>query len=200
MNTLSTHKSNTSFEDLVSSIKYLFYNYRNELFVVSLILSIFQNTDEPNLLILIISVLSYYVSHGDIYWHKENIIKYETSDYIVKNVIADFKTNEIIKMLNLLEDRGSYSRGGIGQIVFHIIDANNNREDILKDICFEIECPYIVKYYAFYALVYMLQFKDLKLTLIVIEKFYNLYHKIDNEFGIEFIYNYIKEGNQIEIS
>ncbi len=117
-------------------IKSLFFYHRNReatwyYFVIS-----FSNIENEFLRAQLAVCLAYVPGHGDIFWHKNNVINEGTRRYALSLIKEKFGRKEVELLLGLVDEENGFSRGAIGEWVHAIIDVVLNRNSILKSIAF----------------------------------------------------------------
>jgi len=101
-------------------IQSLFYGYRNEERTWDIFESILIERPADRTTGYLAYIFAHIPGHGDIFWHKNNII----DDEISKNLKKRFQlySQEILVPLLRLVDENSFERGSVGQNVYAIID------------------------------------------------------------------------------
>ena len=117
----------------IESIKSLFYFHRND--AESWYYLINQFSRENNFIIenLLLFTFRHLINHGDIFWHKGNIVKESVREYARKLIGDNFKEKEIAKLLDHIDEAG-ITRGSMGQNIYPIIDLIPAKIDYLKKV------------------------------------------------------------------
>ena len=92
-------------------------------------------------------------SHGDVFWHKDNMVDEKIRIYI-KNLIQNhFKEIELIKLIQVF-NIDWFSRGTLSQASHSLIDWIQNKNDLLYKITFESEYESDIKLSSLMLLLY----------------------------------------------
>jgi hypothetical protein len=121
----------------LEGIKSLFFYHRNRkatwfYFVVS-----FSTIENEFLRAQLAIYLTHIPGHMDIWWHKNNIIAEDVSQYALSLIKGKFRRKEVESLLNLVDEEMGFSRGSIGQCVHALIDVIPGHYTILKSIAFD---------------------------------------------------------------
>lgn len=111
-------------------------NNRDRVLLWNVLFSKVLDSENQDLLLDILYLFRLATHNPDIFWHKENIIKNENVIKYIKELInGPNKIAFVNKLANLAaEDYIEFQRGSFGQIIFHILDEVENKDNILIDI------------------------------------------------------------------
>lgn len=117
----------------IDSIKSLFYFHRNEIESWYYLINQFTIETDFEIERLLIFTFRHFITHGDIFWHKGNIIDDNVIEYAKGLVKEKFTEKEIAKLLRHIDDAG-ITRGSMGQNIYPLIDLVTEKIGILKKI------------------------------------------------------------------
>lgn len=143
----------------IDSIKSIFYFHRDCKESWYYLIHLFRIENDKSIQSILIYIMRHLISHGDIYWHKNNIIDQEIRKYgrsVIKN---SFRQNEIYKLLSHIGENG-ISRGSVGQDIYPIIDLISNKHEILKAIILHKETTEEIRLWAANILINDFQYTD----------------------------------------
>ena len=86
-------------------------------------------------------------NHGDIFWHKNNIIYEETSNFGRELINKNFGINEVFKLLSFIDENG-IDRGTVGQDISALINSITDKLNILKEIILREDCTDEIRFWA----------------------------------------------------
>ena len=115
------------------AIKSLFYFHRDCKESWYYLIQLFRRENDNDIQHVLIYTMRHLISHGDIYWHKHNIISEDIRQYGRSEIKATFKQPEIFKLLAHIDENG-VSRGSIGQDIYPLIDLVPDKYECLKRI------------------------------------------------------------------
>jgi len=178
------------------ALKSLFSFHRQRFSTWYYLLSCLRHFRGHPLLRPIIVRLCHIPGHGDIFWHKENIIDSEVTKAALAFMKQALGKEDVIALLESVDENG-FSRGSIGQCVHSIIDVAERQVELLSSITFDQTIADETRFSALQLLACKMQqtSKDetLKLIRSYLEKFPN------SEFGeqIKFMDSEITETGWI---
>jgi hypothetical protein len=146
----------------VDALKALFYFHRNQKESWHYIIQQFRIEDDEGIQELLIHILKHVVSHGDIFWHKGNIVDNETVKYARTLVSKYFGIIEIEKLLYHVDSETGISRGSFGQNIYPLIDLIPDKVELLKKIIIKPGTSDHVRSWAAIILIDILQRYDLE--------------------------------------
>jgi len=146
-------------ESRFSGIRALFSFHRNEKEAWFYIINHFGKENDSNIQKYLIYLMSLIVGHGDIYWHKGNIINEEARTYAYKTIRKSF-TQQETKLLLINIDENGINRGTIGQGIHAVIEIIPNFLAYLKMIIIKENISDEIRANAAIIIIYELQFYD----------------------------------------
>jgi len=181
-------------------IKNLFTYHRNRVTAWYEIFNLFSICNEKELKRYIITLITLIPGHGDIFWHKKNMIKQETiqkSLNILKKIWGEQEIRELLRFIDL---ESGIQRGSMGQNIYAIIDRINDNLKILQKIAFDRNTPTESSFWAFYLFLYDYQFShSLDETIDQIHRFIFDFPRNPNIEMLEMLKTSIKEQGQFHI-
>lgn len=163
----------SNYQNCLDGINYLFSYQRQNIASWYYIINCFQNFRRHPLLFHLISRIAYLPEHGDIFWHKENIIDDDVRKTALSFLKDRFGRVEVLCMLEVVTDGGGFTRGAIGLPVEAILNHIKDREKILESIAFDSDAKDDVRYWALLLLVFYTQWSDFGIEKCL--KFINRY-------------------------
>lgn len=115
------------------AIKALFYYHRDCKETWYYLIQLFRRENDSDIQRLLIYTMIHLIGHGDIYWHKKNIIPGDISAYGKLEIKTTFGQKEILKLISHIDENG-VSRGSFGQSVYPILDLVPEKYQALKNI------------------------------------------------------------------
>jgi hypothetical protein len=146
-------------ESRFSGIRALFSFHRDEKEAWFYIINHFTKEKDFNIQKYLIYLMSLIVGHGDIYWHKGNIINQESRTYAYRTIIENFTQHEVKRLLVNIDEDG-INRGTIGQGIHAIIETIPNFISYLKTIIIKDDISDEIRANAAIIITYKLQFYD----------------------------------------
>lgn len=117
-------------DEVYIAINSLAKRYANKVETWDKLIDVFRKTSDTDLISEIIFYFSYIPRHGDL-WGELNFS--EVSRQHARDILNKLNTDEVIKMLSVIDENG-IQRGTIGQCIEAIISSINNSDKILKEI------------------------------------------------------------------
>lgn len=117
----------------IDSIKSLFYFHRNGIESWYYLVNQFSIENDFDIQDLLIYTLRHVINHGDIWWHKNNIIEESIRKATRQIITENFSKGEIAKLLRHIDENG-ITRGSMGQNIYPIIDLVPDKIELLKGI------------------------------------------------------------------
>lgn len=117
----------------IESIKSLFYFHRNEIESWYYLINQFLVEDDFEIEDLLIYTFRHLISHGDIFWHKGNIVDDSVQKYGRGLIKCKFSKKEIVKLIKHIDEAG-ITRGSMGQNIYPLIDLVTEKIDFLKKV------------------------------------------------------------------
>lgn len=140
-------------------IKSLFTYHRNKYASWFILLNYFKCCKDDYLRRNLIYVISHIAGgHGDIFWHKGNIINQDIVTKVKKLINQIWGESEFKLLLESINEEEGIQRGSIGQSIYSIIDLFKNRDTLLLKAAFDEEIPDHSKYCALLMYLYDFQF------------------------------------------
>jgi len=96
-------------------------------------------------------------SHGDIFWHKGNIIETDVSEAVLAFMKQALGKEEVIALLESIDVENGFSRGSIGQCVHSIIDVATRRTELLSSIALDPNIDEQIRFWAVHLLIFETQ-------------------------------------------
>lgn len=167
----------------LDGMKYLFSFQRDNNVTWYYVINCFQNFRKHRLLIYLISMIAHLPGHGDIFWHKDNVINEQTCEVGIRFLKKRFGRIEILCMLEVLTDGGGFGRGAVGPPVEAIVSQVKDREAILESIAFDASLAEDVRYWSLFLLVFYTQRRDsgIEECLKLIDKYQRQFRGADGE-------------------
>ncbi|MFA6400452.1 MAG: DUF4365 domain-containing protein [Salinivirgaceae bacterium] len=119
--------------DRIFAIKSLFHFHRNDRESWFYLVNQFRIEADFKIQKLLIFTIRHLISHGDIFWHKDNILSEDITNYGRKLIKDTFNVSDIGKLLNHIDEAG-ITRGSMGQNIYPLIDLVTNKVDCLKEV------------------------------------------------------------------
>lgn len=95
--------------------------------------------------------------HGDIWWHKGNVIEANVTKAVLAFMKKVLGKEEIVALLESIDLENGISRGSIGQCVHSIIDVAERRTELLSSVAFDQNLPEQIRYWAILLLIFETQ-------------------------------------------
>lgn len=151
---------NKTLSEINDAFHLLFAYFRNKKATWYFTCQYFKEAFNNQVIELIIYKLSFATgSHGDTFWHKENMIDNEIKNYIKALIETSFGENELIKLIRVFQENG-FSRGTLSQVAHSIIDWLQNKNDLLFNITFNSNYSYDIKFSSLMLLLYYNNWKE----------------------------------------
>ena len=115
------------------AIKSLFYFHRDCKESWYYLIQLFRRENDKDIQRVLIFTMRHLISHGDIYWHKHNVILEDICQYGKSEIMSTFGEAEIFKLLAHIDENG-VSRGSIGQDIYPLLDLIPDKFNSLKKI------------------------------------------------------------------
>ena len=148
----------TNGNELMLGLVVLFRKFPNRLETWDRFVAFFKRTPAESIPGCLIYYFAHVPWHGDIWGYGEQLTK-ETENYIRTSHFQHFESDDVAKLLSLVDEENMIGRGTIGQSVEAIVSSLPNRSELLKDILANKARPRFVREVA--ALIYaMHQPKD----------------------------------------
>jgi Domain of unknown function (DUF4365) len=156
------------------------------------IISCFRNfRDHPALIELIIAVC-HLTGHGDIYWHRNNIIDEETRKEARALLSSHFSRDELTMMLGEIDEENGICHGSIGQCVQSIVDALGGSDELLGSVAFDGSVAENTRYWALMLLAYYMQDRGHE-SCTLLERYLKMFPHSAYGSAIEELRNVIRE-------
>lgn len=117
----------------IDSIKALFYYHRDCKEAWYYLIQLFRRERDEDIQRTLIFTMKYLISHGDIFWHKNNLISEDIRTFGRSEIRSTFGLEELYKLLSHIDENG-VSRGSIGQDIYPILDLIPEKYELLKKI------------------------------------------------------------------
>jgi len=121
----------------------LFEEYFDHEETWDILIKYFKEEPVEKIPIQLIGILSYIPGHPDIFY-RNNFFNSKSRGYALA-LLNDFNENDIIKLLGLIDEENTISRGSIGQCVEAIISSIPDSDRYLKSIALNITLPELVR-------------------------------------------------------
>lgn len=130
---------NKSISSISDALYLLFSYYRNKKVTWYFVCQYFKEVKDNDILEIMVHMFSFVTGgHGDVFWHKDNIVDEKIRTYIKNLIQTQFKETELIKLIQIFKIDG-FSRGTLSQAANSLIDWIQNKNDLLYKITFESE-------------------------------------------------------------
>jgi hypothetical protein len=136
-------------ERCFDGLRALFSFHRQQLVVWYYLISCLSNYRDSPLLTDIVVRLCHIPGHGDIWWHKDNMIDEKIRAAARAFMRERLDRRDAITLLAAVDERG-IDRGTIGQCVHAIINEMSNPGSIMESIIFDITLPEEQRHIALY--------------------------------------------------
>ncbi|MFN2599371.1 MAG: DUF4365 domain-containing protein [Pyrinomonadaceae bacterium] len=133
---LEEFASRDDLERCNNGLRSLFYFHRQRYASWYFLVNSLRTFRNHPLLRTLVHILCHIPGHGDIYWHKGNIMNESVRRAATSLMTEQFDKTDVITLLESVDEYG-YERGRIGQCVHAIIDIVNKRDEVLKSIAFD---------------------------------------------------------------
>ncbi len=145
---------NNSVSSINDALHLLFSYYRNKKATWFFICQYFKEVKDNDIIEMMVHMFSFITgSHGDVFWHKDNMVDEKIRIYI-KNLIQNhFKEIELIKLIQIF-NIDWFSRGTLSQASHSLIDWIQNKNDLLYKITFKYEYESDIKLSSLMLLLY----------------------------------------------
>jgi Domain of unknown function (DUF4365) len=150
----------SNYQNCLDGMNYLFSFQRQNFASWYYIISCFQNFRRHPLLFHLINKIAYLPGHGDIFWHKENIVEDQTRKIALTFLKERFGRIDVLCMLEVVTEGGGFARGAIGLPVEVIVSQLKHREKIIESIAFDSDTNEDSRYWALLLLVFYAQRRD----------------------------------------
>ncbi len=151
LDTLLENKSVSSIND---ALHLLFSYYRNKKATWFFACQYFKEIKDHDILEIMVYMFSFVTGgHGDVFWHKGNIVDEKIRIYIKNLIQTQFKETELIKLIQIFKIDW-FSRGTLSQAAHSLIDWIQNKNDLLYKITFESEYESDIKLSSLMLLLY----------------------------------------------
>lgn len=130
-------------------VKNLFTYHRNKHVTWFILFNFFRYCSDKHLRLYLINTISFIPGHGDIFWHKDNLIDEPVRIKAFELLRKIWGEAEIRLLLESINEEEGIQRGSIGQAIYAIVDRINGSEEILKKIAFDNSTDEESSYWAF---------------------------------------------------
>lgn len=144
----------------VDSIKALFYYHRTSKESWYYLIQLFTIEKDLDIQKLLIWTMRHLISHGDIFWHKNNILPEEIRNYGKLLITKFFTLSEVKKLLVHIDERG-ISRGSIGQDIYALLHLLPTKIELLKRFIMEEDASEDARLWAATIVINDFQYLDL---------------------------------------
>lgn len=159
-----------------TAIKSLFSYQRDRLETWFYLINQFKIESDVEVQKILLYCFRHIVSHGDVYWHKGNIIDHEIRLYARGLIKQMYNFDDLYKLICLIGEDG-ISRGSIGQDIYEVISLIPNPVEGLKKIILNVEVDDDTRFWTAVILIDHLQDFDieraLNMTISMISNFPN---------------------------
>lgn len=174
---LDTLLENKSVSTINDALHLLFSYYRNRKATWFFVCQYFQEIKDHDILEIMVYMFSFVTGgHGDVFWHKGNIVDEKIRTYIKNLIQTHFKETELIKLIHIF-NIDWFSRGTLSQAAHSLIDWIQNKNDLLYKITFESEYESDIKLSSLMLLLYYKSWEEDGSTesLKLLEQYINCY-------------------------
>lgn len=145
---------NKSISSISDALYLLFSYYRNKKVTWYFVCQYFKEVKDNDILEIMVHMFSFVTGgHGDVFWHKDNIVDEKIRTYIKNLIQTQFKETELIKLIQIFKIDG-FSRGTFSQVAHSLIDWIQNKNDLLYKITFQSEYESDIKLSSLMLLLY----------------------------------------------
>lgn len=148
-----------------AALRALFYYHRNKKACWYIFMSSLPYCRHRKLLEGLTYYLTLVPGHGDIYWHKDNLIEPAIRQWAEGFMREHFGRREIEALVTAIDPEQGIGRGTIGQCAHAIIDILPSRNTHLAQIVRDVEVGESVRWHSLILLLYDLQFEELETAL-----------------------------------
>jgi hypothetical protein len=145
----------------IDAFKSLFYFHRDSKEMWYYILQQFKIEVDLETESLLIYLMRHLTSHGDIFWHKGNIISADVRSYGCSIIADTYGTLEVAKLLRHIDENG-VSRGSIGQNIYRLLDLIPGKYEALKKIILDCKTEEDQRFWAAVIIINDFQYRDLE--------------------------------------
>ncbi|MDH5415166.1 MAG: DUF4365 domain-containing protein, partial [Flavobacteriaceae bacterium] len=184
----------------IDALKSLFYFHRNQKESWYYIIQQFRIEDDERIQGLLIHTLRHVISHGDIFWHEDNIVDNETTKYARTLISKYFGADEIEKLLDHIDDETGISRGSFGQNIYPLIDLIPNKVEFLKKVIIKTETSDHVTSWAAIILIDVLQRYDLERAINFADSMVNNFPNSDHHEHFVLVRDALRENSYVDFT
>jgi hypothetical protein len=130
---LASFADRGNIERCFDGLRALFAYHRQQTATWYYLISCLANYREHPVLPALIVRLCHVPGHGDIFWHKGNLVPDEARRFALAFMRERFGRPEVLTMLTAIREDG-IQRGSLGQCVHALVDVVDNVESILESI------------------------------------------------------------------
>ncbi|MEN6463422.1 MAG: DUF4365 domain-containing protein [Syntrophomonas sp.] len=181
-------------------IKNLFTYHRNKNATWFILFNYFRHCSEYNLKMNLIHIISLIPGHGDIFWHKGNIVNEKIRNKAFELLKKEWGETEIRQLLKYINDEEGIQRGCIGQSIYAIIDRLEDNINILQKISFDSNTDESSRYWAFIMYLNDFQFEHtIDECMVLIDQYLSLFPGTSNNEILGIIKQTIYECGRFDI-
>lgn len=164
-------------------VKNLFTYHRNRYATWFILFNYFKYCNDRYLKLNLIYIISLLPGHGDIFWHKDNIINEEIRKKSLELLKKAWGETEIRQLLKYINEGEGIQRGSIGQGIYAMIDCIDDNIRLLRKIAFDENTDENSSYWAL--IIYLYDFQCTHTTeesIEIIDRYlYNFPDSSNNE-------------------
>lgn len=183
----------------VDAIKSLFYFHRNQKESWYYLVQQFRVEEDLSIQRLLIQNLKHLISHGDIFWHKDNIMDEEVRVHGKALIKKYFGLSEIHKLLQHTDENG-ISRGSFGQNIYPMIDLITNKIELLKKIILNCGTGEQERFWAAIILIDDFQHFDIERAVNFAQSMITNFPSSENIERFEFIKEALVENGRVDFT
>jgi len=181
-------------------VKNLFTYHRNKYATWFILFNYFKYCNDKYLKLNLIDIISLIPGHGDIFWHKDNIIDEairKKAFELLKRIWGETEIRQLLKFINGGE---GIQRGCIGQSIYAIVDYLDDNANLLRKIAFDKNTDEDSSYWAFIMYLYSFQFDHMiDESIALIDKYLYRFPKSSNYAIISTLKQIINECGRFDI-
>jgi hypothetical protein len=154
-----------------SALRSLFYYHRKKRACWYMLMTSLSFCGNPKLLEWLTYYLALVPDHGDIYWHKDNLLDPGIKKWAAEFMCQRFRQREVEALLTPIDPEQGIGRGTIGQCAHAIVAMLPGRREILAEIIADADADESVRWHAVVMLAYEVQCESVPVAKALFEDY-----------------------------
>ncbi len=181
----------------IDSLKSLFYFHRDlkeSWYYITQQLRVEADSEIQSLLIW---QMRYLISHGDIFWHKHNILSEEVRKFGRVSITQTYGLTEIEKLLSHIDENG-ISRGSMGQNIYPLLDLIQQKYEHLKKVILSKHVSEDIRFWAAVIVINNFQYVDVERAINFAESMISNFPNSENKERFKLIKETLQDFGYID--